>query len=173
MSVLRRWFNSRLSVTGLDESDSRANNVGDGNPYEPPQANCAPSLNDGGGRRGHWRFSVTTLAAIYFVYATCVGFLIYLQPGTFTWVNLAWLPVSLLISAFGSLVELSPLMAMGAWLYPLGSVAAGLSATRALSGEPSQRRGDSGLRLLLAGLLCVFGIPEPFRGTLFYWIESY
>jgi hypothetical protein len=143
------------------------------NPYAPPQFDLGLHGKDGSLRPIHWVGVGTILSGIHFAYARCVALLIYMQPGDFTWVNLAWSPGSLLLARFGSLLG-SPLMALGFWLHPLGSIAAGVLTMRAIRalGARECRRTTMG-KMLLAAALWVVWTPVPFRGTFFYWFEYY
>jgi hypothetical protein len=143
------------------------------NPYEAPRADLAPSMGNGRPRLGRWLFVGYQFSLIHFFYATSAGLLIYMRPGNYTWVSVAWLPGSLLLSEFGSLHN-SPLMTLGFHLHPVGSIAAGvvaMQALRALITREGRRR--YGWRFWLALLLWFAWIPVPFRGTFFYWFESY
>ena len=146
----------------------------DSNPYAAPAS--VPSLLWQGDslRPSHWVGVGAVLSGVHFLYATCVALTIYMQPGDFTWVNVAWMPGSLLVAKFGSLVSPSPLMGLGFWLHPLGSVAAGVLAMRAIRGlRAGQRRRKNAWKVLLAAMLWLLWTPVPFRGTFFYWFEAY
>jgi hypothetical protein len=148
--------------------------VDDSNPYAPPVSDLGLRWKGDSLRPSHSLGIGAALSGIHFVYASCVALLFYMQPGNFTWVNVAWLPGSLLVAEFGSLVSPSPLAALGFWLHPLGSVAAGvvaMGAIRALAARERRRR--NGWRVLLAAALWVIWTPVPFRGALFYWFEAY
>jgi hypothetical protein len=108
------------------------------------------------------------------VYATVVGFAIYLRQSDYGWVSLAWLPGSVLIHRFGRLIEPSPLMAAGVYLLVGGSILAGTIAMQALRALASDERAQhGGWKLLLALLLWGVWVPMPFPGTIFYWFEAY
>ncbi len=124
-------------------------------------------------RRSRWLLIGFLLSAVHFVYGTVIGLIIYVRPGDYSWVNVAWLPGSLLLYRFGRLIEPSPLMAVGLYLLLGGSVLAGVIAMQTIRGVVSAGgHAGYGRRLLLA-LLWGLWVPMPYRGTIFYWFESY
>src|SRR5262249_10599486 len=74
------------------------------------------------------------LSSVHFVSATLIGLVIYVRPGDYSWVSVAWLPGSLLIYRFGGLVDPSPLMGVGIYLLLGGSVLTGVLAMQVIRG---------------------------------------
>jgi hypothetical protein len=65
-------------------------------------------------------------------------------------------------------------MAVGFYLLLGGSVLAGIIAMQAIRGLDSTGGHEGyGWRLWLALLLWGAWVPIPYRGTIFYWFESY
>jgi hypothetical protein len=113
------------------------------------------------------------LSVVHLVYATITGLVIYLRPGDYSWVSIAWLPGGVLLYRFGSLLG-SPMMAMGSYLLLGGSVLAGVIAMQAIRVSVlADGHGGYGWRLWVALLLWGVWVPMPYRGTIFYWFESY
>jgi hypothetical protein len=151
-----------------------ASRVDDSDPYAPPETDLGLRRRHHSLRPDQWIGVGAILSGLHFTYATCVGLLIYLQPGSYTWVNVAWLPGSLLVAEFGTLVSPPPLMTLGFWLLPFGSIAAGVLAMRALRALRARAwHRKNGWEALLAAVLWVVWTPVPFRGTFFYWFETY
>lgn len=124
-------------------------------------------------RRSRWFLIGSLLSAVHFVSATLIGLVIYVPPGDYSWVSVAWLPGSLLLYRFGRLTGPSPLMALGFYILLGGSVLAGVIAMQAIRGLVSAGgHGGYGRRLSLTLLWGVW-VPMPYRGTIFYWFESY
>jgi hypothetical protein len=82
------------------------------NPYEPPNAVLATSEEKEWSPRTRFVLSVQ-LSVVHFFYAASVGLVIYARPGNYTWASAAWLPGSLLLAQFGSVISPSPLMGLG------------------------------------------------------------
>jgi hypothetical protein len=113
------------------------------------------------------------LSAVHFVSGTLIGLVIYLRPGDYSWVSVAWLPGSLLLYRFGSVIEASPLMAAGFYLLLGGSVLAGVIAMQAIRGLVSAEGHGGYVQRLSLALLWGVWVPMPYRGIIFYWFESY
>ena len=134
----------------------------------------APPKVEDRSRCGVWFLIGFLLSAVHFVYATLIGLVIYLRPGDYSWVSVAWLPGGVLLYRFGRLIEPSPLMGMGFYLLLGGSVLAGVIAMQAIRGLVlADGHGGYGWRLWVALLLWGLWVPMPYRGTIFYWFESY
>jgi hypothetical protein len=151
-----------------------ATQLSSSNPNEAQRVDLALPTDEDRPRRGRWFLIGFLPSAVHFVYATLIGFVIDLRLDSCLWVSIAWLPGSLLLDRFGSLVDGSPLMAVGFYLLIGGSILAGITATKAIRGlVPDEgHRGYDG-RFWLALLLWIVWVPVPFRGTIFYWFEAY